>query len=74
MPVRYSDYKIKCPFYGSTRGLKIVCRDGYSYEFNTARQMEEWKKANCMKFEGCKCRARRILMQEEQCEGDVLNE
>lgn len=64
MPVRYSDYKIKCPFYGSTRGLKIVCHNGYSYEFKNGILMEKWKQENCMRLESCSCDAKKLLLKE----------
>ena len=66
MPVIYSDYKIKCPFYGSTRGKRIVCSSGYSVEFTTQEQMEKWKAANCRRFKGYGCRARKKLTKQEE--------
>lgn len=64
MPVLYGDYKIKCPFYGSTRGCRIVCHNGYCMEFRTLKDMNEWIKNNCRKIEGHKCRARVMLTLE----------
>lgn len=68
MPVRYGDYKIKCPFYGSIRGIRIVCHNGYSVEFRTLKNMNIWMDNNCKKIEGHKCRARMLLTL------DALNE
>ena len=64
MPVKYGDYKIKCPYYGSTRGLRIVCHSGYSYEFRSEKDMERFKELNCTKINGSRCRARKILTKE----------
>ena len=61
MPVKYGDYKIKCPYYGSTRGLRIVCHSGYSYEFRSEKDMERFKELNCKRITSCKCEARKKL-------------
>ncbi len=70
MPTIYDDYKIICPFYGSTRGLRIVCHKGYSIEFKTEEQMKQYKECNCKRIEKYSCRARKVLMaaSEEQKE------
>ena len=64
MPILYSDYKIKCPFYGSTRNKKIVCQKGFSCEFTSEELMNAWKENNCCKIDGYKCRARKALIKD----------
>lgn len=66
MPIIYSDYKIKCPFYGSTRGNKIVCNNGYSYEFKNKQKMEDWKQNNCCKLNDFNCKARKLLIKQNE--------
>ena len=66
MPVIYSDYKIMCPYYGSTRGLKIVCLNGFSVEFSKLSDMSDWKIHNCNKITGAKCKARKLMDDDLQ--------
>lgn len=74
MPVIYSDYKIMCPYYGSTRGLRIVCLNGFTIEFRKKQDMENWKEHNCNKITGAKCRARKLLDNDLQNHADKGDE
>lgn len=76
MPVIYSDYKVKCPYYGSTRGTKIVCLNGFKFEFKKKSDMDSWKEQNCNRITGAKCRARKLLDNDFQnhAEGDNSDE
>lgn len=77
MPVIYSDYKVKCPYYGSTRGKKIVCLNGFDFEFKKSGDMEKWKEQNCNRITGAKCRARRLMdmdFQNHAEKGEISDE
>lgn len=46
----FSDYKIQCPYYKYSKGLKIYCLNQKRVEFSDKKSMNYWLALNCQRY------------------------